>query len=82
MNAIRILTSEFAMSVDPSLVPGIPVSNRTLRPHRQYDRYAVPVGTADPDQDMNPLAQSAANRIKANRRDRQVGSLVFGKQER
>jgi hypothetical protein len=69
------------MSVDPSLSTAIPVPNRTLRPHRQYDRDAAPLGTADPHEDMNPLATSAANRIRANRRDRQVGSLVFGDPE-
>jgi hypothetical protein len=69
------------MSVDPSLHTAIPLQQRTPRPSRNFDRDAVPLGTADPHEDMNPLALSATNRIRANRRDRQVGSLVFGDPE-
>lgn len=63
-------------SVDSTDSAGIPRVERA--PHRKFEREASPIGTANPHEDMNPIAAAAANRIRANRHDRQVGSWLFG----
>lgn len=62
--------------VDSGQKPAIPRLQNS--PHRRFEREALPIGIANPRQDMSPIAISAANRIRSNRHDRQVGSWLFG----
>ncbi|WOB24760.1 MULTISPECIES: hypothetical protein [Xanthomonas] len=64
------------MTIDPAQQT-ISIERQTA-PHRQFNREAVPLGTANPHEDMMPIATAAVARIRDIRNAQCSGSYVFG----